>query len=96
MKLIRLMLLASASLSSVATAQNVVQATAPTVVAGGATYTVDATGTLRTVTQTTAKAFLDWSALDVPLDHTLRFDQPNANAITLNRVTGNSLSLIHI
>ena len=98
MKLARLMLLTSASLSSVATAQNLAQAVppnpAPTVVAGGATYTIDATGTLRTVTQTTAKAFLDWSVLDVPLDHTLRFDQPNANAITLNRVTGSGGTVI--
>lgn len=98
MKLVRLMLLASASISSAATAQSSVQTAvpdqAPTVVAGSATYAIDSTGTLRTVTQTTAKAFLDWSTLNVPLDHTLRFDQPDANAITLNRVAGNSASVI--
>jgi filamentous hemagglutinin family protein len=96
MKPMRLVLLVSASFSSMAAAQNTVQVpyAAPTVIAGQATFNVDQTGTVRTVTQSTAKAFLDWTALDVPLDHTLRFEQPNAEAITLNRVTGGNQSVI--
>ncbi|MCR9179899.1 MAG: filamentous hemagglutinin N-terminal domain-containing protein [Erythrobacteraceae bacterium] len=98
MKLARLLLLVSASVSSVATAQNSVQPAVPdqppNVVAGSATFAVDTTGTVRTVTQTTNRAFLDWSSLNVTQDHTLRFDQPDATAITLNRVTGNSGSVI--
>ncbi|SHN64496.1 filamentous hemagglutinin N-terminal domain-containing protein, partial [Erythrobacter sanguineus] len=98
MKLARLLLLVSASVSSVATAQNSVQPAVPdqppNVIAGSATFAVDTTGTVRTVTQTTNRAFLDWSSLNVPQDHTLRFDQPDATAITLNRVTGNSGSVI--
>ena len=98
MKLARLILLASASISSVATAQSAAQLNipdqAPTVIAGSATFNVDPTGTVRTVTQTTNRAFLDWTTLNVPQDHILLFNQPNANAITLNRVTGNSGSVI--
>ncbi len=98
MKLRRFMLLGTASFSSVAAGQSIVAAPAtdqpPVVVAGSATLSTNATGTVRTVTQTTDRAFLDWSTLNVPQDHTLRFDQPDANSITLNRVTGNTLSVI--
>jgi filamentous hemagglutinin family protein len=98
MKLARLILLASTSISSIAAANNPAVVTppdpAPTIVAGGATFNTDATGTVRTVTQTTAKAFLDWTSLNVPQDHTLRFEQPDAAAIALNRVTGTSGSFI--
>ncbi|MDG2004710.1 MAG: filamentous hemagglutinin N-terminal domain-containing protein, partial [Novosphingobium sp.] len=98
MKLLRLILLASASYSSVVTAQSAVQPTvpdqAPIIVAGSATLSTDATGTVRTVTQSSDRAFLDWSTLNVPHNHTLRFNQPDANAITLNRVTGGSSSVV--
>jgi len=98
MKILRLMLLASASCSSVVTAQSAqrlaVPDQAPTIVAGSATLSTDATGTVRTVTQSSDRAFLDWSTLNVPQNHTLRFNQPDANAITLNRVTGGSSSVV--
>jgi filamentous hemagglutinin family protein len=98
MKLARLILLASTSISSVAAANTsapvIPPDTPPIIRAGAATFDTDASGTVRTVTQTTAKAFLDWSTLNVPQDHTLRFEQPDAKAITLNRVTGSSSSVI--
>ncbi|WP_252258312.1 YDG domain-containing protein [Erythrobacter aurantius] len=98
MRFRRFMLLGTASFSSVAAGQSIVAAPAtdqpPVVVAGSATLSTNAAGTVRTVTQTTDRAFLDWSTLNVPQDHTLRFEQPDANSITLNRVTGNSFSVI--
>ena len=57
MKLVRLMLLASASISSVATAQTITNSSSPTVVAGEATYSVNEAGTVRTITQTTDRVF---------------------------------------
>lgn len=98
MKFLRLMLLGTASFSSAAAAQNIVSTPTPdqppVVVAGSATFSTDGTGTVRTITQTTERAFLDWTTLNVPQNHTLRFSQPDANAITLNRVTGGSTSVI--
>ena len=70
----------------------------PTVVKGNAAYSVD--GTVQTVTQTSARAVLEWTDLSVAAGQTLRFSQldananPNRNAITLNRVTGSLVSTL--
>ena len=98
MTVFRLMLMATASFSSVAAAQTAnvvpVAAPAPTVVAGEATFSTNEAGTVRTVTQSTDRLFLDWASLDVPQDHLLRFTQPNSRSIALNRVTGTGQTLI--
>ena len=94
MKLVRLMLLASASISSVATAQTITNSSSPTVVAGEATYSVNEAGTVRTITQTTDRVFLDWVDLSVEENETLQFIQPDALSIALNRVTGTTQTII--
>ncbi len=43
-----------------------------------------------TVTQTTDTAIINWNSFDIGGGQTLRFDQPNADAAILNRVTGNT------
>lgn len=73
-------------------AQASAQPVSPTVARGAAT--VATTGSTTIVTQTTSKAVLNWQSLSVAGGSTLRFDQPDVNSITLNRVTGGSASSI--
>lgn len=47
-----------------------------------------------TVSQSSARATLDWRSFDVGNGHTVAFDQPNARAATLNRVTAGGESMI--
>ena len=94
MKRLRLILLASASISSVAAADTLNTSSSPTVVAGDATYSVNEAGTVRTITQTTDRVFLDWVDLSVGENETLQFVQPDALSIALNRVTGTTQTII--
>ena len=94
MKRLRLILLASASISSVAAADTLNTSSSPTVVAGDATYSVNEAGTVRTITQTTDRVFLDWVDLSVGENETLQFIQPDALSIALNRVTGTTQTII--
>ena len=94
MKRLRLILLASASISSVAAADTINTSSSPTVVAGDATYSVNEAGTVRTITQTTDRVFLDWVDLSVGENETLQFVQPDAFSIALNRVTGTTQTII--
>ncbi|WP_093453543.1 YDG domain-containing protein, partial [Sphingomonas sp. YR710] len=64
----------------------------PTVTRGVAT--IATAGNITVVTQSSDKAVLNWSSLSVAGGTTLRFDQPGANAVTLNRVTGGGASRI--
>lgn len=56
------------------------------VTAGSAT--IAQSGTATTINQTSAKAAIDWTQFSVGANESVRFNQPNASAITLNRVTG--------
>lgn len=55
---------------------------------------ISSAGNTLTVTQTSAKAVINWQDFSVGAGHAVRFDQPNASSVTLNRVVGTSASLI--
>ena len=57
-----------------------------TVVAGNANITRAAGNT--TITQTSQNAALNWQSFDIGIAEAVRFVQPNANAVALNRVLG--------
>jgi filamentous hemagglutinin family protein len=60
--------------------------TGGSVVAGAAT--LSQAGNQLTVTQATQRVVTNWNTFDVGAGATVRFDQPNAGSIALNRVTG--------
>jgi filamentous hemagglutinin family protein len=71
-----------------ALAQTVAPSTAPVldrVVSGGITVHQGAGQT--TVQQQQQRGIVDWRSFNVGQDHTVRFQQPGASSITLNRVT---------
>ena len=47
------------------------------------------------VNQTSQRAVVDWNTFNVGKDATVNFNQPNANASTLNRVSDPNPSAIH-
>ena len=51
-------------------------------------------GSVLTVQQASARLVTDWRSFDIAAGHTVRFDQPSASAVALNRVTGGSASVI--
>lgn len=55
------------------------------VVNGGAA-TIGQQGTTTTIQQQTQKVSIDWQSFDIGADEAVRFDQPNASAIALNRI----------
>ena len=62
------------------------------VTAGSAT--IQQSGTTTTINQSSAKAAIDWSSFSVGKSEAVRFNQPSASAINLNRVTGSESSQI--
>ncbi len=68
------------------------QPTGGSVVAGQAQISAAGANTL--INQTTSKAIINWQSFSVGQGSSVQFNQPNAGAITLNRVTGTSLSTI--
>lgn len=66
--------------------------TGGTVVAGAGS--VAASGSTLTVTQNTAKLAVDWRSFSIGEGATVRFVQPSASAVALNRVTGGDASVI--
>jgi filamentous hemagglutinin family protein len=80
-------------LSFNAPAMAVTGGSTPTVMAGQATLTGIGSQTAQ-INQTTQKAIINWSALSLSAAQSLTFHQPDAQSITLNRVTGGSSSSI--
>ncbi len=61
-----------------------------TVTAGAAS--VATVGTTTTINQASQRAAIDWTSLSTRANEALIFNQPNAQAIALNRITGSSPS----
>ncbi len=66
--------------------------TGGTVSAGAATLSGD--GSTLNVNQTTQHAAINWQSFSIGSNATVNFAQPNASAVTLNRVVGNEGSVI--
>ena len=64
------------------------------VVGGAADIAKNAEQTIMTITQSTAKAAINWNTFNVGAGNTVNFLQPDANSITLNNVLSSSLSTI--
>jgi len=62
------------------------------VVAGQAQISSSGAATL--INQSSSKAIINWQSFSVGQGSTVQFNQPNASAITLNRVTGTTASAI--
>ncbi|MBU3577884.1 autotransporter-associated beta strand repeat-containing protein, partial [Polynucleobacter sp. UK-Kesae-W10] len=62
------------------------------VVAGSAT--ISQTSNTMTVNQSTQRAVINWDSFNVGKNATVNFNTPGSNAVTLNRVSGNSISVI--
>ena len=79
---------------SIANAQNNARAlpTAGQVVAGTAVITQS--GLQTQVNQSSQRAVVNWDSFNVGKDAQVTFNQPNSSAVTLNRVTGTSASVI--
>ncbi|MEO0032748.1 MAG: hypothetical protein RIS94_2506, partial [Pseudomonadota bacterium] len=91
---LRCILLAATALCAASAQAQQVVATPPYAVVRGTIDSYDVTGSVRTVTQSSARAVLEWGDLSVAAGETLQFVQPDRNSITLNRVTGGSVSAI--
>lgn len=52
-------------------------------------------GAAMTVTQNSAQAIINWQSFDIGSQATVRFDQPSASAVALNRVVGSDPSRIY-
>ena len=92
------MLLASVAAIALAAGPSVAQAppvmpTGGPVVGGAATITSPSPSQL-TISQTTQRAAIDWQSFSVGQGGHVQFQQPNASAIALNRVTGPDASVI--
>src|SRR5215471_7171305 len=58
-----------------------------TVVGGGATINGQGSASV-TVNQSTERAIINWNTFNIGAGETTRFNQPDASAVVLNRVTG--------
>ncbi len=65
-----------------------------TVAVGSATIT-SPSSTSTVINQTSAKALINWNSFSIPGGSSVTFNQPGANAITVNRVTGADASAIN-
>ena len=68
------------------------QPTGGSVVAGQAQ--ISSSGATTLINQSTSKAIINWQSFSVGQGSSVQFNQPNSSAITLNRVTGTSASVI--
>ena len=56
--------------------------------------TVNQSGSRLDIQQTTAKAIINWQSFDIGSNAQVRFNQPDANSVALNRVVGTDPSVI--
>lgn len=56
--------------------------------------TINQAGTTTTINQATQNMAIDWHSFNVRANEAVNFNQPNANAIALNRITGTESSSI--
>ena len=63
-----------------------------TVTSGSAT--ISQMGSVTRIDQSTQRASINWQGFGIAAGETVNFNQPNASAITLNRVVGNERSVI--
>ena len=56
---------------------------------------ISQSGTVTNINQSSQKASINWTKFNIARDETVNFNQPNVNAITLNRVIGNERSIIN-
>src|SRR5690242_15378861 len=56
------------------------------------TAVISQAGATTTVTQTSARAVIDWRSFDIAAGETVAFQQPGAQGAVLNRVTGPQFS----
>ncbi|MCW0205475.1 MAG: filamentous hemagglutinin N-terminal domain-containing protein, partial [Achromobacter sp.] len=63
-----------------------------TVTSGSAT--IGQAGSVTRIDQSTQRASINWQGFGIAAGETVNFNQPNASAITLNRVVGNERSVI--
>ena len=64
-----------------------------TVAAGSAA--ISQNGALTTINQASQKAIINWNSFGIAKGETVRFNQPGASSMALNRVTGNNASAIY-
>jgi len=57
--------------------------------------TINQSGKVTNINQSTQKASINWQKFNVAIDETVNFNQPNVNSITLNRVVGKERSVIN-
>jgi filamentous hemagglutinin family protein len=62
------------------------------IAAGNGSAVVTTAGTTTTINQASQRVVVDWTALSTAANEALIFNQPNAAAIALNRITGSSPS----
>ena len=64
------------------------------VVVGGQA-TIAQTGNVTTIAQSSQRLAIDWTKFDIAKQETVNFQQPNAQAIALNRILGNNPTAIY-
>ena len=64
------------------------------VTSGSATAVENAARSAMTINQTTNRAILNWSSFNIGAGNSVRFNQPNASSIALNRIGGGTPSII--
>lgn len=55
---------------------------------------INQSGTVTSINQSSQRAAINWQGFSVKANETVNFNQPNASAVTLNRVIGNERSVI--
>jgi filamentous hemagglutinin family protein len=90
----RALVLAAASLFAGASQAQSVLPSGGSVVGGSAVATISTAGNAMSISQSAQNAIINWGSFSIGSSNSVRFNQPNATAIALNRVQGNNPSQI--